>query len=251
MARLGFTIGNIFRETGIALERLGSRAQGDISYADPLSRHKEVRAIFDKIPSVAKGCFIAPTATVVGSVKIGSNSNVWYGAVVKGDDVKVAIGENTNIKESAVVGTSKKEGAVTIGNNVSIGAGAIVGAATVEDNSSVGAGASIADGAHLQKGSAVADGAVVLANTTIPSGQLFAGTPAKFLRNLTSEESAALASAAAPLLSLAAEHLSAINKPFREIEKERAGYHWKVKPDLGFDAELGLLKEQRPELFTK
>ena len=128
-----------------------------------MSRHKEVRGIFEKIPSVAKGSFIAPTATVVGSVKIGANSNVWYGAVVKGDSSKVTIGENTNIRESAIVSTSKTDGTITIGNGVSVGAGAKIGAAVLEDNSSVGAGANIADGVHIHKGGAVADGALVLA----------------------------------------------------------------------------------------
>jgi gamma-carbonic anhydrase len=137
-----------------------------------VSRHKEVRGIFEKIPSVAKGVFVAPTAAVVGSVKIGANSNVWYGAVVKGDAAKVTIGENTNIKDGALIGSSKKGGEITIGNNVSVGSGAFIGAATVEDNVSIGAGANVADGVHIQKGGAVADGALVAANTTIPSGQV-------------------------------------------------------------------------------
>ena len=138
-----------------------------------------MRGILEKIPSVAKGSFIAPTATVVGSVKIGANSNVWYGAVVKGDSSKVTIGENTNIRESAIVSTSKTDGTITIGNGVSVGAGAKIGAAVLEDNSSVGAGANIADGVHIHKGGAVADGALVLADTTIQSGQVRGTGPAR------------------------------------------------------------------------
>ena len=138
-----------------------------------MSRHKEVRGIFEKVPSVAKGVFVAPTAAVVGSVKIGVNSNIWYGAVVKGDATKVTIGDNTNVREGALVASSKKGGTITIGNNVSIGAGAFVGAATVGDNASIGAGANVADGAVIEKGGAVADGALVPADITIPSGQVW------------------------------------------------------------------------------
>jgi carbonic anhydrase/acetyltransferase-like protein (isoleucine patch superfamily) len=125
----------------------------------------------ERQPSVSKGCFVAPTANVLGSVKIGSNSNVWYGAVIRGDTAQVTIGENTNIKENALIGTTNSKKDITIGNNVCIESGAFIGAATIDDGARIGAGAVVSDGAHIQKGSAVAAGAVVSNGTVVPSGQ--------------------------------------------------------------------------------
>eukprot|EP00292_Cryptomonas_paramecium_P009898 CAMPEP_0113683080 /NCGR_PEP_ID=MMETSP0038_2-20120614/13071_1 /TAXON_ID=2898 /ORGANISM="Cryptomonas paramecium" /LENGTH=269 /DNA_ID=CAMNT_0000602323 /DNA_START=20 /DNA_END=826 /DNA_ORIENTATION=- /assembly_acc=CAM_ASM_000170 len=251
MARLGFTVGNIFRETGIALERLGSRLGGDYSFTDTLSRHQASRSIFEKKAKLGKGSFVAPTASVTGSVTVGSNSNIWYGATVRGDDGSVTIGENTNIKENAILSATKADSKTVIGSNVTVGAGAKIGAATIEDNASVGAGANIHDGAIVQKGAAIAAGSVVAAGTTVPAGQLFAGVPAKFLRDLSAADKDAFAKAAAPLGKLAAEHLSEISKPFKQAEKDVASFTWRSPADRGIDGELGLLQPLRPQVFDK
>jgi len=145
---------------------------------------KPVRGIY---PKFGANCFLADNATVVGDVTMGDNCSVWFNAVVRGDVHSIVIGNNTNIQDGAVIHCTYQKANVTIGNNVSIAHNAIVHGCTIEDNALIGMGAIVMDHAIVQSGAIVAAGAVVLANTVVESGYIYAGTPAKKVKEVTGD----------------------------------------------------------------
>ncbi len=149
-------------------------------------------------PEIDASSFIAPNALLSGAVKIGKNSGIWYGCVLRGDVTKIVVGDNTNIQDNCVLhGTrpnhaQNKTGAegspVIIGNNVTIGHGAIIHACTIEDNSFIGMGSIIMDMARVEKFGMLAAGAVLTPGKVVKSGQIWAGNPAKYFRDMTEVE---------------------------------------------------------------
>ena len=132
---------------------------------------------------IDKSVYIAEGAKVVGNVEIGKNSSVWFNAVIRADSDNVKIGENSNVQDNAVVHTSKDFG-VQIGDNVTIGHGAIVHGCTVEDNVLIGMGAIVLDGAVIEKNCIIGAGSLVTQAKVIPEGSLAFGNPAKVIRML-------------------------------------------------------------------
>jgi carbonic anhydrase/acetyltransferase-like protein (isoleucine patch superfamily) len=160
--------GKCLRETGQALDRLGSRAMGDhISFRETWSRHRKLMNLYNKRPVVAVDTFVAPNASVIGDVNIGDKSSVWYGAVIRGDVNKIQIGSLTNIQDRVVVHASKpnKDGGfpttTTIGDYVTIGHGAVLSSCVIENNVLIGPNALILDGALVESNSIVEPGSVV------------------------------------------------------------------------------------------
>jgi gamma-carbonic anhydrase len=138
-------------------------------------------------PEFGKNCFLADNATVVGEVKMGENCTVWFNAVVRGDVHSITIGNNTNIQDGAVIHCTYQKAKTVIGNNVSIAHNAIVHGCTIEDNVLIGMGAIIMDDAVVGENSVVAAGAVVLAGTRVEPGSIYAGMPAKKVKEITEE----------------------------------------------------------------
>ena len=136
---------------------------------------------------IDKSVYIAEGAKVVGNVEIGKNSSVWFNAVIRADSDNVKIGANSNVQDNAVVHTSKDFG-VQIGDNVTIGHGAIVHGCTVEDNVLIGMGAIVLDGAVIEKNCIIGAGSLVTQAKVIPEGSLAFGNPAKVVRQLTDDE---------------------------------------------------------------
>ena len=130
---------------------------------------------------------IAPGAVVKGDVKLGDGANIWYNAVVRGDDNFIEIGENTNVQDNATLHVSE-DAPLMIGNGVTIGHGAIMHGCTVGDNSLIGMGAIVLDHAVIGKDCLVGAGALVTSGTVVPDGSLILGSPAKVRRQLTPEE---------------------------------------------------------------
>mmetsp|Transcript_38831 Transcript_38831/g.32779 ORF Transcript_38831/g.32779 Transcript_38831/m.32779 type:complete len:246 (-) Transcript_38831:526-1263(-) len=241
MSRAVWQLGQAVRECGIALERAGARLSTDFSFTEPLSRHREILGLTNHKPTINEGCFIAPTAGVSGEVNLGAGSSVWYGAFVKGDRSKVTIGSNTSILEGAVIqgGT----GPVTIGNDATIGQGAVIRAAIIGNGAIIGTKSSVGNGAVVEAGAAVAPGSHVADNTTVPTGSLFSGNPAVFLRKLSDAEISAMSKVSASTQKMAPTHAAECNKTFAQIEVEKSGYIWQVKkPNTD---PLGLLTEQK------
>ncbi len=138
-------------------------------------------------PRWGKRCFIADNATLTGDVVMGDDCSVWFNAVVRGDVHYIRIGNNVNIQDGVIIHCTYKKAPVSIGNNVSIAHGAIVHGCTIKDNVLIGMGAIIMDGAVIESNSVVAAGAVVSKNTVVPSGSVFAGVPAKKIKEMDAE----------------------------------------------------------------
>lgn len=143
---------------------------------------KSVRGIS---PQFGENCWFADNATIVGQVTMGRDCTVWFNAVVRGDVNTITMGDRVNVQDGAVIHCTYQKSATTIGNNVSIAHNAIVHGCTIEDNVLIGMGAIVMDGAVIGTGSIVAAGAIVTQRTIVPPGTIYAGNPAKFLKNVT------------------------------------------------------------------
>jgi carbonic anhydrase/acetyltransferase-like protein (isoleucine patch superfamily) len=135
-------------------------------------------------PKFGENCFLAANATIIGEVEMGDNCSVWFNAVVRGDVHYIRIGNNTNIQDGAVIHCTYRKAPTEIGNNVSIAHNAIVHGCTIEDNVLIGMGAIVMDHAVVQPGSIIAAGAVVLANTVVEPGCVYAGMPARKIKEV-------------------------------------------------------------------
>ena len=140
-----------------------------------------------KKPSLGNNCYIAPNATIAGDVIMGDECSVWFNAVIRGDVNFIRIGNKVNIQDGAIIHCTYLKTSATIGNNVSIGHNAIVHGCVIEDNVLVGMGAIIMDNARIGSNSIIAAGAVVLENTIVEPGSIYAGTPAKKIKNISEE----------------------------------------------------------------
>lgn len=146
---------------------------------------KTVRGI---TPVFGENVYLAETATVVGEVVMGDECSVWFNAVVRGDVHFIHIGNKVNIQDNAVVHCTYLKYPTTIGNNVSIGHNAIVHGCTIEDDVLIGMGAIVMDNAVVGRNSIIAAGAVVLENTIVESGCIYAGVPAKKVKEISEEQ---------------------------------------------------------------
>ncbi len=135
-------------------------------------------------PKFGKENWQAPNATVVGDVVMGDHCTVWFNAVIRGDVNSIVFGDYCNVQDGAVVHCTYQKTKTIIGNKVSIAHNAIVHGCVIEDNVLVGMGAIIMDGAQIGSGSIIAAGAIVTQNTIVPAGTIWAGNPAKFLKNV-------------------------------------------------------------------
>ena len=138
-------------------------------------------------PQIGPNCFIAPNATIVGKVEMGNDCSVWFSAVVRGDVNTIKIGNFVNIQDNATIHATYQKASTTIGNYVSIGHNAIVHGCAIHDNVLIGMGAIVMDHCIVESYSIVAAGAVVPANTHIKEGELWAGIPAKKIKEVSKE----------------------------------------------------------------
>src|SRR5690606_20868432 len=143
-------------------------------------------------PQMGHDCYIAENATIVGDVMLGNECSVWFNAVIRGDVNSIRIGNKTNIQDGAVIHCTYEKAATTIGSNVSIGHNAIVHGCAIEDNVLIGMGAIVMDNALVQRNCIIAAGAIVLENTICESGFIYAGIPAKKVKQMSDEQEAGL-----------------------------------------------------------
>ncbi|MDA9338336.1 gamma carbonic anhydrase family protein [Flavobacteriaceae bacterium] len=148
---------------------------------------KIIKPVNGKHPQISKDCFIAENATIVGEVFIGKQCSVWFNAVIRGDVHYIKIGNKVNIQDGAVIHATFQKSPTTIGNNVSIGHNAIVHGCTIHDNVLIGMGSIIMDDCVIESNSIIAAGAVVSKNTHVESGTIYAGVPAKKIKNISNE----------------------------------------------------------------
>jgi len=142
-----------------------------------------IKGVNGKSPKMGRGCWLADNATVVGDVSMGDNCTVWFNAVVRGDVHEIKIGDQTNIQDGAIIHCTYQKAGTYIGNNVSIAHNAIVHGCTIHDNVLIGMGAVVMDNAVVHSGAVIAAGAVVLAGTEVEANSIYAGMPAKKVKN--------------------------------------------------------------------
>lgn len=143
-----------------------------------------IRKVKGVAPIFGENCFLADNATVVGDVVMGDKCSVWFNAVVRGDVHSIRIGNNVNIQDGAIIHCTYQKAPVEIGDNVSIAHNAIVHGCIIRDNVLVGMGAILMDDVVVESNSIVAAGAVVSKGTHIKSGSVWAGVPAKKIKDI-------------------------------------------------------------------
>ena len=141
----------------------------------------------DKYPQFGDNCFIAPNATIVGDVITGDDCSIWFNAVVRGDVNSIRMGNKVNVQDGAVIHCTFQRTKAIIGNNVSIGHNAIVHGCAIEDDVLIGMGAIIMDNALVKSNTIIAAGAVVLEGFICESGSIYAGVPAKKVKDISKE----------------------------------------------------------------
>jgi carbonic anhydrase/acetyltransferase-like protein (isoleucine patch superfamily) len=160
-----------------------------------------------KTPRISKDAFIAPTASVIGDAEIGARTGIWFQVVIRADMNFVRIGEHCNLQDGTIVHVDSVTFPAIIGDNVTVGHQAIIHACTLETDSFVGMQAVVMDGAVVEGGAMVAAGALVPPGKRIPKGQLWAGAPAKYLRDVGNKEIAMMRRIAPTYWQLAQDYL--------------------------------------------
>ena len=146
-----------------------------------------IKELNGKKPKFGDNCFIAENAAIIGDVCMGDNCSVWYSAVIRGDVHSIKIGNNVNIQDGAVIHATYKKHPTNIGDNVSIAHNAIVHGCTIKKNVLIGMGAIVMDDCIVNSNAIIAAGSVVTKGTIVESGTIYAGIPAKKIKNISEE----------------------------------------------------------------
>jgi carbonic anhydrase/acetyltransferase-like protein (isoleucine patch superfamily) len=141
----------------------------------------------DKFPQFGPNCFIAPNATVIGDVVMGSECSIWFNAVVRGDVNYIRLGDRVNVQDGVVIHCTYRKNATEIGSNVSIGHNAIVHGCVIDDHVLIGMGSIVMDKCIIKSNSIIAAGAIVLEGTVVEPGSIYAGVPAKKVKDISKE----------------------------------------------------------------
>ena len=146
-----------------------------------------IKSINNKHPQIPNDCYIADNATIVGEVTMGNQCSIWFNTVIRGDVHYIKIGNKVNVQDGAIIHATYQTSPTNIGNNVSIGHNAIVHGCTIHDNVLVGMGSIIMDDCVVESNSIIAAGAVVTKNTRVEAGSIYAGVPAKKVKDVSPE----------------------------------------------------------------
>lgn len=146
-----------------------------------------IKTVNDKTPEFGGNCYLAENATITGDVIMGDDCSIWFNAVLRGDVHYIKMGNKVNIQDGAVVHCTYKKSPTNIGNNVSVGHNAIVHGCTIKDNVLIGMGAIVMDDVIIESNTIIAAGAVVLQGTKVEGGCIYAGVPAKKVKEISQE----------------------------------------------------------------
>ncbi|MFH1804651.1 MAG: gamma carbonic anhydrase family protein [Pseudomonadota bacterium] len=158
------------------------------------------------MPRLSPTAFIAPNATIIGDVEIGADSGIWFGCVIRGDVHEIRIGARTNIQDLTMVHVAKGKFGTYIGDDVTIGHAAVIHACSLGNLSFVGMSATVMDGCVIEDGAMLGAGALLAPGKRIPSGELWAGVPARKVRDLRPDEIEAFRVSADRYAELGAEY---------------------------------------------
>jgi carbonic anhydrase/acetyltransferase-like protein (isoleucine patch superfamily) len=148
-----------------------------------------IKSVRGFTPKIGKDCFIADNAVIVGDVVIGDGCSIWFGAVIRGDVNSIRIGNHVNIQDGAVLHTLYEKSTIELGDYVSVGHNVTIHGAKVKDYALVGMGSTVLDHAVVGEGAIVAAGALVLGKTEIEPNTIWAGVPAKFVKQMDEKQS--------------------------------------------------------------
>jgi len=146
-----------------------------------------IKELNGNTPKFGKDCLVAENAVIVGDVVMGDQCSIWYNAVIRGDVHFIRMGNKVNIQDGAMVHGTYQKSPTTIGNNVSVGHNAILHGCTIHDNVLVGMGAIVMDDCVVESNSIIAAGAVVTEGTRVEAGTIYAGVPARKLKDISQE----------------------------------------------------------------
>lgn len=167
-------------------------------------------------PEIDSTAWICPGATIIGRVRLKSKSSVWYGSVLRGDDAFIEVGEETNVQDGSILHIEPDSPCI-LGKRVTLGHRATVHASLVEDWAMIGIGATVLSRCVIGEGALIAAGATVLEGTHVPAGTLWAGVPAKQIKQLTSDQRDRLAGASQHYVNLAAMYLKRFGRDHIEV----------------------------------
>lgn len=162
----------------------------------------------DKAPKIDDSAFVAPGASVIGDVVIGADASVWFGCILRGDVHEIRVGARSNIQDGTVVHVATDRFGAYIGNDVTIGHKALIHACTLQSGSFVGMSATVMDGAVVETGAMVAAGALVAPGKVVRAGELWAGVPARKVRDLGEEDAKAFLATAKGYVDLSKRHIA-------------------------------------------
>lgn len=143
-----------------------------------------IKPLLGKEPQFGKECFLAENAVIIGDVVMGDQCSVWYHAVIRGDVNYIRMGHKVNVQDGAVIHCTYQKYPTIIGNNVSIGHNALVHGCVIQDNVLIGMGSIVMDDCVVEENSIIAAGSVVTKGTRVPSGSVYAGIPAKKIKDI-------------------------------------------------------------------
>ena len=161
-------------------------------------------------PDVARAAYVAPGSRIIGDVVLGEDASIWYNCVLRGDVASIRVGDRTNIQDGTIVHVTAGQFATEIGADCLIGHTAIIHGCRLHDRAFVGMGAILLDGSEVESDAMLAAGAMLTPGKRIPSGQMWAGRPAKYVRDLSAEELARHRAAVAGYVALARRHAAAL-----------------------------------------
>ena len=148
---------------------------------------KIIKTVNGKHPHIPEDCFIADNATIVGDVVMGNQCSIWFNVVIRGDVHSIKIGNKVNIQDGAVIHATYQKSPTSTGHHVSIGHNAIVHGCTIHDHVLIGMGSIIMDDCIVESNSIIAAGAVVTKNTHVEEGSIYAGIPARKVKDISKE----------------------------------------------------------------
>ena len=163
-------------------------------------------ALDDRAPTLGAGAWVAPSADLIGDVRLGARASVWFGAVIRADNTPILIGAESNVQDGAV-GHSDPGAPLTIGARVTVGHQAILHGCTIGDQALIGMGARVLNGAVIGANCLVGAGALVTEGKTFEAGMLIVGVPARVVRPLSEAEISALALSAAHYAQKAGDYV--------------------------------------------
>ncbi|KYR02841.1 trimeric LpxA-like domain-containing protein [Tieghemostelium lacteum] len=214
-------IGEALRSSGQTLDKIGCRLQGNYAYVEKLNRHARVSVFKENIPFLGNSSFIAPNSSVIGNVSIGDKTSIWYNTVLRGDVNTIEIGDETTIGDRTVIHVASKgpKGPMptTIGNKVYVGPGSILHACTIQDECYIGSGSILYDGSIVEKNGFLESGSLLTSGKKVLSGQVWGGSPAIFIRNVTKNDIENLYQTINDNITLSEEHEIQTQKSSKQL----------------------------------